>query len=109
MTAKEKAIMSTVTTIILVLGLAATALFVAGFLRGLRQALDSRNHASKDVPVSENEHWPSVIFAVIVSALAIAAVGFTSAAVYVGPFLVLLTAAGTGLAFFLDHPDKSVS
>lgn len=94
--------MSTITTILLLLGILATAVFAAGFLRGLAQAIDSRSRPDRRVPVSEDEHWPSVLFAIVVSALVIASVGFIPAAVYAGPLLVIVTAAATGIAFFLD-------
>jgi ABC-type enterobactin transport system permease subunit len=94
--------MSTVTLIIILLGLAATALFIAGFARGLRQSISGRDAASDTGAPEDSNHWPSVIFAVIASAAVIAAVGFIPAAIYAGPFLVILTAAANGLAFFLD-------
>ena len=94
--------MSTITTILLLLGILATAVFVAGFLRGLRQAIDGRLQVARQAAVSENENWPSVVVAVVVSAVVIAAIGFIPAAVYAGPLLVIVTAAATGVAFFLD-------
>jgi len=94
--------MSTVTFIIILLGLAATAIFVAGFVRGLRQSISGRDAQSDTGTPEDSNHWPSVIFAVIASAVVIAAVGFIPAAVYLGPFLVILTAAANGIAFFLD-------
>lgn len=97
--------MSTLSLILILLGLAATALFVAGFVRGLRQTFANRDAAPAKENFVDSDHWPSVIFAVIASALIITAVGFIPYAVYAGPFLVILTAAANGLAFFLDRGD----
>jgi hypothetical protein len=95
--------LSTISIVIIVLGILATLLFVAGFFRGLSNAIALHRHPPTSEPeVSENEHWPSVIFAIVASAVIIAAVGFTPAAIYAGPILVLVTAAGVGLAFFLE-------
>jgi hypothetical protein len=97
--------MSSISLILLVLGIIATAIFIAGFVKGLRQTIASRQSSGKAEAVSTSDHWPSVIFAVIASALIIAAVGFVPYAVYAGPFLVILTAAANGVAFFLDRSD----
>ena len=100
--------MSTVTLIIILLGLAATGIFIAGFARGLWQSISGRDAASESGAPEESNHWPSVIFAVIASAAVISAVGFIPAAVYAGPFLVILTAAANGIAFFLDDGYEPV-
>ncbi|MGE0237329.1 MAG: hypothetical protein AB7F09_18865 [Parvibaculaceae bacterium] len=97
--------MSTISIILLILGLAATAVFIVGFVRGLKQTIAQRHAKGAAEAPSTGDHWPSVIFAVIASALIIAAVGFVPYAVYAGPFLVILTAAANGLAFFLDGSD----
>ncbi|MBL8893892.1 MAG: hypothetical protein JNJ53_04780 [Rhizobiales bacterium] len=95
--------MSTISLIIIVLGLVATIIFVAGFARGLRQSIAARDAASDQSGDEDRNYWPSVVFAVIASAVIIAAVGIIPAAVYAGPVLVILTAAANGVAFFLDH------
>lgn len=97
--------MSNLSLILILLGLAATVIFVLGFARGLRQSFASRGVVAAKEAASTRDHWPSVIFAVAASALIIAAVGFAPYAVYAGPFLVILTAAANGLAFFLDRGD----
>jgi fatty acid desaturase len=95
--------MSSISLTLLVLGIVATAIFIAGFVKGVRQTIANRQSRSKAQAPSATDHWPSVIFAVIASALIIAAVGFAPYAVYAGPLLVILTAAANGVAFFLDH------
>jgi hypothetical protein len=95
--------MTSVSTTIIVLGLIATAIFVAGFYRGLRQSIAGRDSASSnEANYDSSDRWPSVIFAVVASAAIITLVGFYPAAIYFGPFLVVLTAAANGVAFFLD-------
>lgn len=96
--------MSTLSLILLILGLVATAIFIAGFVKGLKQTIANRGTKGEAPAPATSDPWPSVIFAVIASALIIAAVGFVPYAVYAGPFLVILTAAANGVAFFLD-PD----
>jgi len=95
--------MSTISLIIVVLGIMATLLFSAGFVRGVRTALnDFRKGAQQEFRVSDNAHWFAVSFSVIGAAFVIAAIGFIPAFVYAGPLLVLVSAAGTGLCFFLE-------
>jgi hypothetical protein len=95
--------MSTVSITIIVLGLIATAIFAAGFYRGLRQSIAGRDvKGSDDAGYDASDRWPSVILAVIASAAIISLVGFYPSAIYFGPFLVVLTAAANGVAFFLD-------
>ncbi len=95
--------MSSVSITIIILGLIATAIFVAGFFRGLRQSIIERdNVASQEAGYDASDRWPSVIFAVVASAAIITLIGFYPAAIYFGPFLVVLTAAANGVAFFLD-------
>lgn len=95
--------MSTVSTAIIAGGAIASAIFAAGFVRGLRQSIAGRDVEAKKEEVADSNRWPSIILAVIASAAIIASIGYWPNAVYIGPFLVLVTAAGTGLAFFLDR------
>lgn len=95
--------MSTISLVIIGLGLAATLLFLAGFIRGARQAVAARDTAPSDAPVADSGHLGTAIFAVVASAAVIAAVGFFPAAIYLGPLLAIGTAAAVGIAFYLDH------
>lgn len=100
--------MSTISLVIIVVGAAATLLFALGFLRGLRNAIAGRDLPAPASQEDEISRFPSALIAVIASAVVIAAVGFTPAAIYFGPLLVLVTAAACGLAFFLEpQPGKS--
>ena len=99
--------MSTISLVILVLGVAATVLFLAGFWRGVQQAIASRDEAaSTDVP-EDKGHLGTAIFAVIASAVVITAVGFSPYAIYAGPLLSLFTAAAVGIAFFVERRQSS--
>ena len=94
--------MSTISLVIIIAGAAATLLFTLGFLRGLKSAIAGRNQpapASNDDQISR---FPSALIAVVASAVVIAAIGFTPAAIYIGPLLAIVTAAGVGVAFFLE-------
>jgi hypothetical protein len=94
--------MSTISLVIIIAGAAATLLFTLGFLRGLRNAIAGRNQAPPASSDDEISRFPTALIAVVASAVAIAAVGFTPAAIYIGPLLVIVTAAAVGLAFFLE-------
>jgi hypothetical protein len=95
--------MSTISTIILLTGLAATLLFVAGFWRGVRQAIAGRNEPSSNEAPGEAGHLGTAVFAVLASAAIIASIGAFPAAIYIGPFLAIFTAAAVGIAFFIDR------
>lgn len=103
--------MSTISTIILILGLFATILFAAGFVRGVQNALNGFRKSGEQEQhlVTNNAHWTAVILSVVGAAVVIAAIGFIPAFIYAGPFLVLVSAAGTGLAFFLEEKEVSPS
>ena len=98
--------MSTISLVIIIAGAAATLLFTLGFLRGIKNAIAGRKRPAPASNGDEVSRFPTGLFAVIVSVVVIAAVGFTPAAIYFGPFLAIVTAAGVGLAFFLEpKPD----
>lgn len=98
--------MSTISTTILILGLFATTLFGAGFIRGVQNALNGfRKGDNKEHLVSDNAHWTAVISSVVGAAVVITAIGFIPSFIYAGPFLVLVSAAGTGLAFFIEEQE----
>lgn len=99
--------MSTISTFILIAGLAATALFVIGFLRGLNNAIRSRHETKSTEVVDERSHLLTAGFAVVASAAVIAAIGIWPEAIYIGPLLCLFTAAAVGVAFFLERPSQA--
>ena len=97
--------MSTIYLVIIIFGIIATAIFVLGFARGLRDAIrDYRNKAADADDSDDGRYGQSAIFAVVASAVVIALVGFNPVFVYVGPLLAIVTALGVGVAFFLDRP-----
>jgi hypothetical protein len=96
--------MSTITLVITALGVLITIFFAAAYVRGVRNAVNSfRQPPGPEKPVPQDGHWISMAFAVLVSIVSIVGVGYSAAFVYVGPFLVLVSAAGTALAFFLEE------
>ncbi|GGC81278.1 hypothetical protein [Chelatococcus reniformis] len=96
--------MSTLFIIFLVLAAATTALFFAGYARGVRIALAS--YADDRVEVDDSgdlsTYWWPIALAVLGAAMIIALVGVSPVFIYVAPLLALITAAGNGLAFFID-------
>jgi asparagine N-glycosylation enzyme membrane subunit Stt3 len=95
--------MSTISTLIIAGGAVATFVFAAGFVRGLRQSIAGRDIEGREEKITEPNHWFKIGAAVLASALIIASIGFWPSAIYIGPILALVTAAATGVAFFLDE------
>lgn len=102
--------MSTISIVIIVLGILSTILFSAGFVRGVQNALNGfRKGSEEQFLVTDNAHWVAVGMSVIGAAFVIAAIGFIPAFVYAGPLLVLVSAAGTGLCFFIEKKEAPVA
>jgi hypothetical protein len=96
--------MSTISIVIIVLGALATALFIVGYVRGMQNALNGFRQADSVEPeVPQYGHWGAMGFATVASAVVIAVVGLTPLFVYAGPLLVIISAAATGYAFFLEE------
>ncbi len=92
-------------TLIVVLGLAATALFLLGFGRGLRNAIiEYRNHAPEPTDVPDFNYVGVAAVSVVASGVIIALAGVSPMFIYVGPLLALCTAAGIGIAFLIEKP-----
>lgn len=95
--------MSTMTLIIVVLSALVTAFFAAGYARGMSNAINGyRQPAPKEELAPQNGHWKAIGFALLMSIVVIAGMGYSTAFIYAGPFLVLITTAGVGLAFFIE-------
>jgi hypothetical protein len=88
--------------IALIAGAAATALFVAGYYRGTRNAI--RNNHNNTVAAADDgsSYGWLIALAVIASTLVIYFMGVSGAFLYIGPFLAIGTAAVNGFAFFYD-------
>ncbi|WP_374311533.1 hypothetical protein [Dongia sp.] len=95
--------MSTVSLVILISGLAATLLFLAGFWRGVNRAIATRNEPGVTEAPDAASHLGTAVFAVIASAVVITLVGIVPGAIYVGPFLAIFTAAAVGVAFLIER------
>ena len=93
-------------TLVTVIGICVAMLFLAGFVRGLRNAI-REYHQGKPEPVEvpDFKYAGMAVISVFASAVVIALVGFGPAFIYVGPLLALCTAAGIGIAFFAEKPS----
>lgn len=101
--------MSTLLIIFVILGAAATALFVAGYVRGARLALASYDDDTIEVDDRadiQNYGW-RILLAVIVATAVVGLAGVHPAFIYAGPLLAIVTAAANGLAFFVDDAPKT--
>ena len=93
-------------TLITVLGLCAAALFLSGFIRGVRNAiLEYRQGKPEPTEVPDYNYAGLAAISVAASAIVIALAGFSPAFIYIGPLLALCTAAGIGTAFFVERPS----
>jgi hypothetical protein len=93
-------------TVILILGLCAVALFLSGFVRGLRNAiLEYRQGKPEPTEVPDYNYAGMAAISVVASAVVIALAGFSPAFIYIGPLLAICTAAGIGTAFFVEKPS----
>ncbi|HEY0291127.1 MAG TPA: hypothetical protein VGC51_02140 [Hansschlegelia sp.] len=99
--------MSTVTLVIVLGSIIATAVFAAGYVRGVRNAFGEYRLEERDPPVPQHGHWGGIAFALLASIVIITAIGFSSAWVYAGPFLCLVTTLGVGVAFFIEKTPAS--
>lgn len=89
--------------LITIAGIVVTIFFLAGFSRGCMNAVAEYRAGlpeSDDVP--DYRYGGIAALSVIASAVIIAGAGFSPAMIYAGPLLALVTAAGCGLAFFME-------
>ena len=92
--------------LIIIVGIVVTVFFLAGFWRGLKNAIaEYRAGAPESDEVPDYRYGGLAAFSVVASAVIIAGAGFSPAMIYAGPLLALVTAAGCGLAFFVE--DKA--
>jgi hypothetical protein len=92
-------------SLIVILGLAAAALFLSGFGRGLRNAIiEYRNNAPEPTDVPDFNYVGVAAISVVASGVVIALAGVSPMFIYIGPLLAICTAAGIGIAFFVEKP-----
>ncbi|XUM23045.1 hypothetical protein ACRAVF_06390 [Bradyrhizobium oligotrophicum S58] len=89
---------------ITIVGIVVTLFFLAGFWRGLQNAIAEYRSGAPESNHEPNYQYGSLAaLSVIASAVIIAGAGFSPAMIYAGPLLALVTAAGCGLAFFVEQ------
>jgi hypothetical protein len=96
--------MSTILAFIVVFGLLGAAVFLTGFVKGVREAIREYRHPEPDVEWTDGGHYGAgALFAVVASAAVISLAGFSPAWIYAGPLLAIVTATGVGLAFLIGN------
>jgi hypothetical protein len=89
--------------LITIAGIVVTLFFLVGFGLGLKNAIDEyRDGVPESDEVPDYRYGGIAALSVIASAVVIAGAGFSPAMIYAGPLLALVTAAGCGLAFFVE-------
>jgi hypothetical protein len=92
--------------LITIVGIIVTVFFLLGFGRGLKNAIAEYQAGAPESDVVPDYRYGGIAAAsVVASAVVIAGAGFSPAMIYAGPLLALVTAAGCGLAFFIE--DKT--
>jgi hypothetical protein len=92
--------------LITIVGIVVTVFFLAGFWRGCKNAIaEYRVGSPESDEVPDYRYGGIAALSVVASAVVIAGAGFSPAMIYAGPLLALVTAAGCGLAFFME--DKA--
>jgi len=90
--------------LITIAGILVTLFFLAGFWRGLQNAIaEYRSGAPEPTDVPDYQYGSLAALSAIASAVIIAGAGFSPTMIYAGPLLALVTAAGCGLAFFVEQ------
>ncbi len=100
--------MTPLLAVFLVLAGLATALFIAGYVRGAKVALASYDDDTVEVDDSGDikTYWWPIAIAVVGAGGVIALEGVHPLFIYAGPLLALVTAGGIGVAFFVDEYSK---
>jgi hypothetical protein len=89
--------------LITIVGIVVTVFFLAGFWRGCKNAIaEYRAGSPESDEVPDYRYGGIAALSVLASAVVIAGAGVSPAMIYAGPLLALLTAAGCGLAFFME-------
>ncbi len=88
----------------LFLCIAATAIFVTGYIKGVTGAVaDHRSQADSPIPEEKDSNYGiAILAAVIVASAIIGLVGVVPEMIYAGPLLAIVTATMNGVAFFVD-------
>jgi hypothetical protein len=92
-------------TIIMILGVLASALYIAGQIKGTKDALAEFRTTEEDEgeDTLSQAYIAYLIVAVIVSMLLIGLMGVASFWIYVPPFFAIGSAAVVGWAFFIER------
>jgi Na+/H+ antiporter NhaD/arsenite permease-like protein len=89
--------------LITIVGIVVTVFFLAGFWRGCKNAIaEYRAGSPESDEVPDYRYGGIAALSVVASAVVIAGAGFSPVMIYAGPLLALVTAAGCGLAFFME-------
>ncbi|MCY4641590.1 MAG: hypothetical protein OXC41_02675 [Gammaproteobacteria bacterium] len=87
----------------LIIGAAATALYAAGYVTGIRQSFADVEEDKEIAEYKDSAYTVTIALAVIASAVIIGLVGVNPIFVYAGPLLAVITTFMVGFAFFFER------
>jgi hypothetical protein len=89
--------------LVIIASAVATVIYVAGFIRGVKNAFNGYRQApDDDAPVSQEGHWLAIAVALTFSVVSIAGMGYSPVFIYISLFSVIVTTFGVGTAFFIE-------
>lgn len=96
--------MSGLLVLYILAGIAATVLFVTGYIVGIKQSLvDAADDLETTNDFEDSNYTISISLAVIASASLIGLAGVDPMFIYIGPLLSIVTASMVGVAFFYER------
>src|SRR3954451_21068793 len=95
--------------VVVVFGLIGAAIFIVGFLKGVRDTIrERRNPSPESDEVDEKPYGSRAVFARLAPAVGLRPGGLAPAWIYLGPLLAIVTAIGVGVAFLVgEHPARA--
>ena len=94
--------MSGILIFFLIIGAAATILYAAGYVTGVKQSFHDAQLEDEITDYKDSAYTVTIALAVLASAVIIALVGVNPIFVYAGPILAVFTTFMVGYAFFYE-------
>lgn len=98
--------MSTSLILTIIAAVVGTAIFAAGYIKGIRRAI--AEYGTPNVPVTDKggNYWLTVFIAIFGAGIAVTLLGVSPNWMIVVPFLGILSAIMVGLCFFVEEYEQ---